>query len=99
MIVSAPMNEIELRNLMYTAQQNNNGPFTIRYPRGKGVINNWKKEFELINAYVAGLNGLIVFVLLNAVDPPPIAAYSEITFPCCSPNKKIEYGDVLPICA
>ena len=49
MIVSAPMNEIELRNLMYTAQQNNNGPFTIRYPRGKGVINNWKKEFELIN--------------------------------------------------
>jgi len=49
MIVSAPMNEIELRNLMYTAQQNNNGPFTIRYPRGKGVINNWKKEFDLIN--------------------------------------------------
>jgi len=49
MIVSAPMNEIELRNLMYTAQQNNNGPFTIRYPRGKGVTNNWKKEFKLIN--------------------------------------------------
>ena len=49
MIVSAPMNEIELRNLMYTAQQINNGPFTIRYPRGKGVINNWKKEFDLIN--------------------------------------------------
>ena len=48
MIVSAPMNEIELRNLMYTAQHNNNGPFTIRYPRGKGVINDWKKEFELI---------------------------------------------------
>ncbi len=49
MIVSAPMNEIELRNLMYTAQQINNRPFTIRYPRGKGVINNWKKEFDLIN--------------------------------------------------
>ena len=48
MIVSAPMNEIELRNLMYTAQHNSNGPFTIRYPRGKGVINDWKKEFELI---------------------------------------------------
>ena len=48
MIVSAPMNEIELRILMYTAQHNNNGPFTIRYPRGKGVINDWKKEFELI---------------------------------------------------
>ena len=49
MIVSAPMNEIELRNLMYTAQQINNRPFSIRYPRGKGVINNWKKEFDLIN--------------------------------------------------
>ena len=58
-----------------------------------------KKEFELITEYVAGLNGFIVFVLLNAVDPPPIAAYFEITFPCCSPNKKIEYGDVLPIWA
>tara|TARA_B100000282_G_C31673409_1_gene463294 strand:- start:913 stop:1104 length:192 start_codon:yes stop_codon:yes gene_type:complete len=58
-----------------------------------------KKEFELIYEYVAGLNGLIVFILFNDVDPPPIAAYCEITFPCCSPNKKIEYGEVLPICA
>jgi 1-deoxy-D-xylulose-5-phosphate synthase len=48
MIVSAPMNEIELRNLMYTAQHKNNSPFTIRYPRGKGVLNNWRNKFELI---------------------------------------------------
>lgn len=48
MIVSAPMNEIELRNLMYTAQLKNNGPFTIRYPRGKGVIPDWQKKFKEI---------------------------------------------------
>ena len=48
MIVSSPINEIELRNLMYTAQKPNQGPFAIRYPRGKGVIVDWKKEFKEI---------------------------------------------------
>ncbi len=43
-IISAPINEDELRNLMYTAQLTNNGPFSIRYPRGNGVIENWKKK-------------------------------------------------------
>lgn len=38
MTVSSPMNEEELRNLMYTAQQENMGPFVIRYPRGQGVM-------------------------------------------------------------
>ena len=40
------MNEIELRNLMYTAQLPNQGPFSIRYPRGKGVTIDWKKPFK-----------------------------------------------------
>ncbi|MBF25112.1 MAG: 1-deoxy-D-xylulose-5-phosphate synthase [Flavobacteriales bacterium] len=44
MIISSPLNEIELRNLMYTAQLKQLGPFAIRYPRGKGVLNNWQKE-------------------------------------------------------
>ena len=48
MIVSSPMNEKELRNLMYTAQRPNQGPFSIRYPRGKGVMLNWKHPFEEI---------------------------------------------------
>jgi 1-deoxy-D-xylulose-5-phosphate synthase len=48
MIVSAPMNEEELRNLMYTAQLKNHGPFSIRYPRGKGVMPEWKTEFKEI---------------------------------------------------
>ncbi|MDO4779902.1 MAG: 1-deoxy-D-xylulose-5-phosphate synthase [Bacteroides sp.] len=48
MTVSAPMNEHELRNLMYTAQLPNKGAFVIRYPRGRGNIVNWKNEFEEI---------------------------------------------------
>jgi 1-deoxy-D-xylulose-5-phosphate synthase len=50
MIVSAPMNEEELRNLMYTAQlPETNAPFSIRYPRGNGVMTDWKKPFKKIN--------------------------------------------------
>ncbi len=48
MIISAPMNEQELRNLMYTAQHDNMGPFSIRYPRGNGVMVDWRKPFEAI---------------------------------------------------
>ncbi len=47
MIVSAPMNEAEMRNLMFTAQDTQH-PFTIRYPRGKGVMPNWKTPMEKV---------------------------------------------------
>ncbi len=51
MIVSAPMNESELRNLMYTAQLPENLlPFSIRYPRGQGVMPEWRTPFEKIEA-------------------------------------------------
>lgn len=49
MIVSAPMNESELRNLMYTAQlPRKEKAFSIRYPRGQGVLPNWRTPFEEI---------------------------------------------------
>lgn len=48
MIVAAPMNEEELRNMMYTAQKDDMGPFSIRYPRGKGVMPDWKRPFNEI---------------------------------------------------
>jgi 1-deoxy-D-xylulose-5-phosphate synthase len=48
MTVSAPMNEEELRNLMFTAQQNDMGPFVIRYPRGNGVMVDWQRPFKAI---------------------------------------------------
>ncbi|WP_421873574.1 1-deoxy-D-xylulose-5-phosphate synthase [Marinoscillum sp.] len=46
MVVAAPMNEQELRNLMYTASLHTEGPFTIRYPRGKGVMTEWRTPLE-----------------------------------------------------
>ena len=48
-VVSAPMNEAELRNLMYTAQlDENKNPFVIRYPRGQGVMPEWRTPMEKI---------------------------------------------------
>jgi 1-deoxy-D-xylulose-5-phosphate synthase len=48
LIVSAPMDQVELRNLMFTAQLPGKGPFSIRYPRGNGPLTNWKSEFQEI---------------------------------------------------
>ena len=48
LIIFAPRNEIELRNIMYTAQLGLDLPIAIRYPRGSGHIINWKQPFEKI---------------------------------------------------
>jgi 1-deoxy-D-xylulose-5-phosphate synthase len=48
MTVAAPMDECELRNMMFTAQNRPQGPFSIRYPRGKTPNADWQKPFELI---------------------------------------------------
>lgn len=48
MTIGVPRNEHELRNLMYTAQLDNKGPFMIRYPRGKGILADWKNEMHEI---------------------------------------------------
>ncbi len=45
LIIASPMNEEELRNMLYTAQLQKNSPFVIRYPRGIGVMVNWKTPF------------------------------------------------------
>ena len=46
--IASPMDEYELRNLMYTAQLDGKGPFVIRYPRGHGVLTDWRNAFEEI---------------------------------------------------
>ncbi len=46
--ICSPMNEEELRNMMYTAQQQDMGTWSIRYPRGNGVMTNWKKPFRTL---------------------------------------------------
>ena len=48
MTVTSPINEHDLRNLMYTAQQEGVGPFAIRYPRGKGIIADWHNEMQAL---------------------------------------------------
>ena len=48
LIIYAPMNELELRNIMYTAQLGLQNPIAIRYPRGRGVTKDWKQPFEEI---------------------------------------------------
>ncbi len=48
LIIYSPMNEIGLRNILYTAQLGLNHPIAIRYPRGRGVIVDWKRPFEKI---------------------------------------------------
>lgn len=48
MIVAAPMDEVELRHMLYTAQLKPQGPFSIRYPRGNGVVVNWKHPMQEI---------------------------------------------------
>ena len=45
-IVASPYNEEELRNLMYTAQLKDMGPFVIRYPRGRGSMAEWRTPFK-----------------------------------------------------
>ncbi|WP_149913366.1 1-deoxy-D-xylulose-5-phosphate synthase [Sphingobacterium cavernae] len=46
--IAAPMNEEELRNMMYTSQLEDMGPFVIRYPRGNGVMPDWKRPFKAL---------------------------------------------------
>ena len=46
MTIAAPLDEEELRNMMYTAQLPHQGPFSIRYPRGHGFLENWNTPFQ-----------------------------------------------------
>ena len=48
LIIFAPRDEVELRNIMYTAQLGLKNPIAIRYPRGKGEIISWRKPFSKI---------------------------------------------------
>lgn len=55
MIIFSPRNEIELRNILYTAQLGLNHPIAIRYPRGRGEIVDWQKPFQKIEIGKANL--------------------------------------------
>ena len=48
LIISSPLNEWDLRNLMYTGYKEEKGPFVIRYPKGKGEKTDWRNEMQLL---------------------------------------------------
>lgn len=68
MIISSPMNEQELRNLMYTAQLPDKGPFVIRYPRGNGSMIEWRtpiKEIQVGKARLLKKGNDLIFLTLG----------------------------------
>lgn len=48
LVISSPLNEWDLRNLMYTGYMTPDGPFVIRYPRGKGEKSDWRNEMQIL---------------------------------------------------
>jgi len=76
LIICAPSNAVELRNILYTSQLGLKQPIAIRYPRGRGQIFDWKKPFTRIKIGKAGanfINGnelavLSIGTIINAVE-------------------------------
>lgn len=65
LILCAPINEVELRNLMYTAQLGLDNPIAIRYPRGRGALLDWKQPFTKmeIGTSIEVKNGIKIAIL------------------------------------
>lgn len=94
LIIFAPRNEIELRNIMYTAQLGLEHPIAIRYPRGRGVLLDWKMPFEKIaigtseelkiGTKIAVLSighiGNIVLNILNELEHPKEIGHYDMRF-------------------
>jgi len=94
MIIYSPLNEMALRNILYTAQLGLNHPIAIRYPRGRGQIVDWQKPYEKIEIGKANClqegtktavlsNGTIgnnVTLALSKIDNPETIAHYDFAF-------------------
>jgi len=94
LIIFAPRNEIELRNILYTAQLGLDRPIAIRYPRGRGVLKEWQKPFEKIEIGVSetlkkgtkiavlsvGHIGNMISELLEEMNQPPEIGHYNMRF-------------------
>ncbi len=94
LIIFAPMNEVELRNIMYTAHLGLNKPIAIRYPRGRGVTQNWEVPYEKITIGVSqevkkgkeiavltiGHIGNRIIELINELDAPKEVGHYNMGF-------------------
>ena len=94
MVIFAPMDEMQLRNIMFTAQLGLNGPIAIRYPRGNGVNLDWKNKFERIEMGTArclkeggkmailtlGHVGNEMRSLIQSLNRPELVAHFDMRF-------------------
>ncbi|QIJ89178.1 1-deoxy-D-xylulose 5-phosphate synthase [Mesoflavibacter sp. HG96] len=94
LIIFAPRNEVELRNMLYTAQLGLNQPIAIRYPRGRGITVDWKQPFSKIEIGkgVQLIEGKEVAVLsigtisknvteaLNSIENPETFSHYDMRF-------------------
>ena len=81
MVVAAPMDEPELRHMMYTASMEHHGPFSIRYPRGTGSVVDWQVPFEKMEVGTGRRlkNGEDVAVLsIGAIGTEALKAVEEL---------------------
>jgi len=92
MIIFAPLNEVELRNMMYTAQLGLDNPIAIRYPRGKGTTTDWKKPVSLLEIGKGQLlkKGTKIAILsIGTIGNSVIEAYENL-----SNNEAIAHYDM-----
>lgn len=93
--IASPYDEKELRNLMYTAQLPNQGPFVIRYPRGRGTLVDWKNEPEPI---VVGTGRMIhegTHVAILAIGPiGKLAEHAIAKWEQQNPGKSVALYDM-----
>ncbi|HOF54283.1 MAG TPA: 1-deoxy-D-xylulose-5-phosphate synthase [Prolixibacteraceae bacterium] len=78
MVVAAPMDTPELRNMMYTAQLEGQGPFSIRYPRGCGTCVNWRTPFEKIEPGTARMLSEGTDLAILTIGKPGIFAQRAV---------------------
>lgn len=102
MIICAPKDEVELRNIMYTASLGLNQPIAIRYPRGRGEIVNWQQRFQKLDlnevkclvkgkAIAILSTGTIASNVKNAITKlEPNQVISHYHFPVIKPINEME---------
>jgi 1-deoxy-D-xylulose-5-phosphate synthase len=81
MMIFAPLNELELRNIMYTAQKGLELPIAIRYPRGRGFLQNWQLPMEEITigkGYCLKEGDAVAVLSTGTIGNNVIAALKEV---------------------
>ncbi len=79
--IASPLNELEFRNMLYSAQLEPDGPYVIRYPRGRGVLKEWKQEFKALEKGKAALlrdGSDLAFISIGPIGNDVAVAIDEL---------------------